>query len=568
MATQGEAHFAGGSYPLVEETQRTMSTSVTAPSRVGRSGQEPKRALTMWCNYNKWVWYMDWACEHASNPLKPRCGAVLFIHGRDQKIHLVGSITAWAYEDDDIIKFYLRKLYRRDGSVDEHAKGCMVSWKRLGGYGGRAATLQFFVPMMPGEDVVVHLKDFLEVWVAKIHPNHDMDLPPQTSISNPIAAAGGDRPREGARGEGQPSTPLNPVVGMSDDSEEECTRAPLKVVVQEPCRRGLGEQSPGRRVRQSLEKAPRDTSPHCVSKTVIDLVRSLTGGRHHSEKQVEKGKQMVASLSDSHVGGSVVREACGTGETTLSVHHTPLLVDTKASPRRDASGNVALEEEEMVDFETMHQSPSGTPLSGGKGIGQTPKTQERGSVQKRKRGGGGEETPKEPSRRRKTGESSGKGRQPAKGRITDEGPSGGGDSDVEVNKKNFDLDKAFFLEMKTGVQKDVVLYIHPERILPIPDWEDAYNHHSLDDFLMDGIVQAMVEAYNVKDKKYTKLIFVLAPIVAPPEKNTHAECVLPDDFDVTTPERYWYYPVSGQHNAAAAMNVKDYPMFKHYSFGE
>ncbi|GBG43310.1 hypothetical protein CBR_g76899, partial [Chara braunii] len=119
---------------------------------------------------------------------------------------------------------------------------------------------------------------------------------------------------------------------------------------------------------------------------------------------------------------------------------------------------------------------------------------------------------------------------------------------------------------ETGVQKDVVLHIHPERILAIPDWEDAYNHRYLDEFLVDTIASAMIDCYERKDIRYTKPIFVLAPIVAPPESGEPAVRVLPADFDNSHPEKYWCYLVCGQHNAGAAMMVKDHPVFDYYDF--
>ncbi|GBG83148.1 hypothetical protein CBR_g36764 [Chara braunii] len=76
----------------------------------------------------------------------------------------------------------------------------------------------------------------------------------------------------------------------------------------------------------------------------------------------------------------------------------------------------------------------------------------------------------------------------------------------------------------------------------------------------------MIDCYEHKDMRYTKPIFVLAPIVAPPENGEPAVHVLPADFDNSHPEKYWYYFVCGQHNARAAMMVKDHPVFDYYNF--
>ncbi|GBG64100.1 hypothetical protein CBR_g40548 [Chara braunii] len=488
-------------------------------------------------------------------------------------LHLAGSIAGWVDDNDDIIKFYLRKLYRSDGTVDKNAKGCKVSGKRFGGYGERASALPFFVPMTPVQDVVVHLRDFLEVWSATVHPSHGIDLAPGTSLSGPVTFAGGDLPQQRAGGErGQPSTPPDPEMRMSDDSEDERTRAPLKVGVQEPRHQGLLGESPiatslGGRVRKRLEKASGKTSPRLLAEKIGELICAV------------KERQMVASSSGEQPGSYAVREVRGTEETNRSARPTPLLLKKEANPQWDAGGNVT-DDEEPVEL-GGHQSTPGKSLPGGKhnlplakegegvimqkkqrtegGGSRASKTQERGSVDKRKRGVGGE-TSKESTRRRNTGDSSGKRSKSSKGKKTDEGQSGGRDSDVELNINTFDLDKAFFLEMKTGVQKDVVLYIHLKRILPIPDWEGAYNHRSLDDFLVDSIAEAMIDCFNRRDRKYTKPTFVLAPLVSPPKKSKPVVRVLPEDFNATTPEKYWYYPVSGQHKARAAMQVKDHPV--------
>ncbi|GBG60601.1 hypothetical protein CBR_g8622 [Chara braunii] len=202
------------------------------------------------------------------------------------------------------------------------------------------------------------------------------------------------------------------------------------------------------------------------------------------------------------------------------------------------------------------------------GSGRTSTTKERGSVEKRKRVGGGDNTLKDSSTWRRTGESSAKRLKSTKEKKADEGDTGEGDDGMELNLNTFNLDKVFFLEMKTGVQKDVVLHVHPEKILHIPDLEDAYNHRSLDEFLVDTIEDAVIDYYERQDMRYTKSTFILAPIVTPLVKDKPVVRVLPQDFDASHPEKYWYYPVCGQHNARAAMKVKDHTVFNYYTFCE
>ncbi|GBG81139.1 hypothetical protein CBR_g31815 [Chara braunii] len=381
MATHDEGHSAGGSCPLGEQHRRG-----------GLSGEEPRGAQRLWCDYNKRIWYVDWACQDASKPLKPRCGPVLFLAGRGNTIRLAGSFLNWTEVGADILRITLRKLYRSDGSVDEVGEGCNVSGKMFGGYDQRVMALPFFVPLAPGHDEAVHVKDLLEVWSRRVSPSDGMDVDPGTSMRGPFGFAGAD------------------------------------------------------------------------------------------------------------------------------------------------------------------------PVGGELGLPRTPPDP--------KRVGGGDDMPKDSSAQRRTGESSGKRSKSAKEKKGDEGETGEGDEDVEVNLNVFNLDNAFFLEMKTGVQKDVVLHIHPERILHIPDREDAYNHRSLDEFLVDTIAAAMIDCYERQDMRYTKPTFVLALIVVPPEKDKPAVRVLPQDFNASHPEKYWYYPVCGQHNARAVMKVKDHVVFNYYTFYE
>ncbi|GBG87039.1 hypothetical protein CBR_g44496 [Chara braunii] len=297
---------------------------------------------------------------------------------------------------------------------------------------------------------------------------------------------------------------------------------------------------------------------------------------------------LLGSRKESALKGRwEVREVRGSDETTRRAQPASGELQTELSQEREASGNVA-GEEEVSEQGLFGERSAEKTQSGGKrnlpeeeereglgalkrqrkvgGSARKPTTREGGSVEKRKSVGGGDEMPKDSSTQRRTGDSSGKRAKSSRGKKADEGDSGEGDDDVEINLNAFNLDNEFFLEMQTGVQKDVVLHIHPEIILAIPDWEDAYNHRSLDKFLVDTIASAMTDCYERKDMRYTNPIFVLAPIVAPPENGEPAVRVLPADFDNSHPEKYWYYPVCGQHNARAAMMVKDHPVFDYYNF--
>ncbi|GBG89770.1 hypothetical protein CBR_g49623 [Chara braunii] len=529
MASQGRGRSAGGSAPHGEERRGTTSLPAREMSRGVGGGEEEQRAQNLWCDYNKRVWYLDWASQDGSDPLQPPCGPLLFVAVRTDRTRLAGSIVQWVDDGEYNFKFTLKKHYKSDGSVDGITKGCKVAGRMFGGYGRRAMSLPHFVSLAPGHDEAVHCTDFLEVWAKSGTSVSAVDVGPGTSISGPVGFAGGECSEGGMRGQGGlPATPPDQEVGMSDDSDDDHPRAPLKPGLH------VAEVSPGDRA-----------------------------------------------------GGPQVREVRGSDETTHRARPAPTQLQTELSQEREASGNFTGEEEVFEQGLFRERSVEKTQSGGNRnmpdeeereGVGalkrqrkaggsdRTPTTRDGGSVEKRKRVGGGDETPKDSSTRRRIGESSGKRSKSSRGKKADDDDSGEGDDDVEINLNAINLDNEFFFEMQTRVQKDVVLHIHPERILAIPDWEDAYNHRSLDEFLVDTIASAMIDCYERKDMRYTKPIFVLAPIVAPPENGEPAVRVLPAGFDSSHPEKYWYYPVCGQHNARAVMMMKDHPVFDYYNF--
>ncbi|GBG78753.1 hypothetical protein CBR_g27977 [Chara braunii] len=446
----------------------------------------------------------------------------------------------------DNFKFTLKKHYRSDGSVDDIAKGCKVAGEMFGGYGRRAMSLPYFVPLAPGHDEAVHVTDFLEV---------GRDLVP---LSVPWTSDLGHR-----------------SVVLLGSREESALKGGWEVRV--ACQLRL-------LIKRWACQTTRRTTIRVLlrNRGFMDLAAKVClGSRRHVEAAMANGcdraqnRRLLVVWSKGLVRSFV---ACRWPRFRLEIARVV---------RRFESGNVA-GEEEVSEQGLFRERSAEKTQSGGKrnlpneeereGIGalkrqrkvggsaRTPTTREGGSVEKRKRVGGGDETPKDSSTQRRTGESSGKRSKSSRGKKADEGDSGEGDDDVEINLNAFNLDNAFFLEMQTGVQKDIVLHIYPERILVIPDWEDAYNRRSLDEFLVDTIASAMIDCYERKDMRYTKPIFVLAPIVAPPENGEPAVRVLPADFDSSQTEKYWYYPMCGQHNARAAMTVEDHPVFEYYNF--
>ncbi|GBG76374.1 hypothetical protein CBR_g22121 [Chara braunii] len=299
---------------------------------------------------------------------------------------------------------------------------------------------------------------------------------------------------------------------MSDDSEDDHLRAPLKLGLQGSRRQGLlGESTPrGGGDGERLQQGSESTTPRCLVERIGAFVH---------------GMQVAEVSPGDRAGASQVREVRGSHETTCWARLAPAQLQMELSQEQEASENVAGEEEVSEQGQFCERSPEKTQSGGKRNLPDEEEREGVGALKRQRKEGGSAQTP-----------------------TTREGGS------VEKTKK------------VGGVQRDVVLHIHPERILAITDWEDAYNHRSLDEFLVDTIASAMIDCYERKDMRYTKPIFVLAPIVAPPERGEPAVRVLPGDFDSSQPEKYWYYPVCGHHNARAAMKVKDHPVFEYYNF--
>ncbi|GBG85150.1 hypothetical protein CBR_g39716 [Chara braunii] len=219
MASHGRGRSAGGSAPHGEERRGTTLSPTRETSRGVGDGEEERRAQNLWCDYSKRVWYLDWASQDGSDPLQPPCGPLLFVAVRAD---------------------------RSDGSVDDIEKGCKVAGRVFGGYGRRAKSLPHFLPLAPGHDEAVHVTDFLEVWAKSGTSVSVMDVGPGTSISGPVGFAGGEcSEREMGSQGGLPATPPDQEVGMSDNSEDDHPRAPLKPGLHVSRRHGLlGESMP------------------------------------------------------------------------------------------------------------------------------------------------------------------------------------------------------------------------------------------------------------------------------------------------------------------------------------
>ncbi|GBG79524.1 hypothetical protein CBR_g29671 [Chara braunii] len=124
------------------------------------------------------------------------------------------------------------------------------------------------------------------------------------------------------------------------------------------------------------------------------------------------------------------------------------------------------------------------------------------------------------------------------------------------------LGKGYFLDFDAdGTQKSTTQFITVDlaQILDLPDDEYRYNQRFLDENLVNDIYQAMVTSGEaaIRERKTGGMVLLLVALhdqlhTDPSGKVVRATRVTPDEFDETSLEQYFWYPISGQHNVAAA----------------
>ncbi|GBG60299.1 hypothetical protein CBR_g4254 [Chara braunii] len=154
-------------------------------------------------------------------------------------------------------------------------------------------------------------------------------------------------------------------------------------------------------------------------------------------------------------------------------------------------------------------------------------------------------------RRRKTGEGSSAGKK-AVGRQYDEAA-------------------AFWLEYEQNDDGEIVereppiqLLIDPRKVYDIPLWERYYNHRSLTRDGVEDMKGAMLRQFHdEKGKIWMKNPLVLAPIYkSVRHKPERAERVHKDVFKPEDKDKYFYYPVNGQHTVAVVKELDGEQIFK------
>ncbi|GBG81147.1 hypothetical protein CBR_g31823 [Chara braunii] len=175
----------------------------------------------------------------------------------------------------------------------------------------------------------------------------------------------------------------------------------------------------------------------------------------------------------------------------------------------------------------------------------------------------------EPSEKSKRKHAAEEGDRPKKARKRKggEGTSGGEGSVGKV----YDEAAAFWLEYERNddgkiVEKEdpIQLVIDPRKVCDIPLWEDYYNHCSLKTESVDNIKNAMLTQFREeKGKIWTKNALVVAPIYrSVTERTERAQRVHKDDFKLEDKDKFFYYPINGQHTMAAVKELEGEEIFE------
>ncbi|GBG83546.1 hypothetical protein CBR_g37263 [Chara braunii] len=169
--------------------------------------------------------------------------------------------------------------------------------------------------------------------------------------------------------------------------------------------------------------------------------------------------------------------------------------------------------------------------------------------------------------KRKLAAEEGDGQKKPRRRKTAEGTSGG----ERAVGRQYDKAAAFWLEYERNddgeiVKKDlpIQLLIDPRKVCDIPPWERYYNHRSLTRDGVEDIKGAMLRQFREeKGKIWTKNPLVLTPIYKPvAHKQERVERVYKDVFKLEDKDKYFYYPVNGQHTVAAVKELAGEPIFE------
>ncbi|GBG82747.1 hypothetical protein CBR_g36276 [Chara braunii] len=134
-----------------------------------------------------------------------------------------------------------------------------------------------------------------------------------------------------------------------------------------------------------------------------------------------------------------------------------------------------------------------------------------------------------------------------------------------ASSKIFPVEKGFFMDYGEDGKMNTNTYfctVILDMILDIPAHERGYNHRGLNPLHVEDIESAMersvLEKFDHSKPIYSKPTLILVPLHNKPTVDpiTGQSCrairVTPEKFRVDQVDRYYWYPLSGQHNVEAA----------------
>ncbi|GBG83625.1 hypothetical protein CBR_g37429 [Chara braunii] len=466
----------------------------------------------------------------------------------------LGTVVSCTKTPGGLLKLHTNGVYDECRLPIRGVKGVLVTIKSFAGFGSKMPLCSHFKGLYDGGSKrLPSPEQYLDL--ALMVPKERPVLPPE-HVFRLLP------PREGASGLAQ-ETP-GTAVGRESPIQD------------------VGGQVKGRSVHTQVgPDAPRNTSDFHSQGTGTQrvgtpkLIKVRCGADTYSLRDETRRDSSRSGLDvgwNEAEGMGAVRESSG-GEQTPS--------EKKSERQRMVRQEVA---EGTLRMKRMRGKPEA--LMGGDGggdgeraSGKKPTKEEGGMASKKARrpdgltirkgqaAGGGDsvdpsaEAAREPSgkSKRKVAVEEGDGQKKPRRRKTAEAASGGeGPVGQECNKA-----AVFWLEYERNdvgeiVEKElpVQLLIDPRKVCNIPPWERYYNHHSLSRETVDDIKDAMLCQFREK-KIWTRNPLVLAPIYKPVTRRLEqADRVHKDVFKPEDKNKYYYYPVNGQHTVAAVKELE------------
>ncbi|GBG70351.1 hypothetical protein CBR_g6479 [Chara braunii] len=507
-------------------------------------------------------WFLDFVVQgDLFGPavfMRPTC--VTDVGGAVNVVPL-GTVVSCAKTPGGLLKLNTNGFYDECRLPIRGVKGVLVTIKSFAGYGSNMLLCCHFKGLCDGGSKrLPSLEQYLDL--ALMVPKERPVLPPE-HVFRLLP------PREGSSGLAQ-ETP-GTAVGRGSPIQDAGVRVKGRSVHTQ-----LGPDAP----RNTLDLHSQGTGTQRVG--TPKLIKVRCGAETYS---LRDEMRRDSSRSGLDVGGN---EAEGMG----AVHESS---GGEQTPSERKSERQRMVREEVAEGTLCMKRMRGKPKAvmggdgGGNGeraSGKRPTKEEGGTASKKARrpggltihegqaaGGGDSADPhaaaaREPSgkSKRKVAGEEGDGQKKPRRRKTAEAASGGeGPVGEECDKA-----AAFWLEYERNdvgeiVEKElpVQLLIDPRKICDIPPWERYYNHRSLSRETVDDIKDAMLSQFREKKGKiWTKNPLVLAPIYKSvtrrPEK---ADRVYKDVFKPKDKDKYYYYPVNGQHTVAAVKELEGDPIF-------